>query len=480
MTLGDLGGHVVRNLARSKKSFVMSGIGIVVGISSFVFFIGLAEGVRNVVLGRIFIVDQVEVVQKKLEFGLKGRALDDGAVKALAELPGVEHAYPKMKFTFPTRGFGKVINRQVWLEVIADGIEPELLGADHPAAKAFRDWEAGPLRCEGGAYDGNDCPAGQGCNAEGVCEKQACRYDEDDFLTVCPGDSFCAQDTRQCELPIPVVVHPNLLEIYNGSLATAHSAGSTKMPKLNEQMVLGLGLNITLGKSLLGRADRGKPLTRRIKLVGFSDKAIDLGVTMPISYVQRYNARFSGEEAAATYHSVVLKLRDQSLVPQVVSEVGSMNFAIADSTERAEQAADIIQTVKAVFALVSVVIVGIAAINISQMFFMIIFQRKREIGVLRAVGASRNDVRMLILGEAGLIGIFWGAVGALAGLGAARLSDAVAARLPDFPYKPDTFFAFPTWLWFAAVGVAVVFCLFGAFFPANAAARQEPAAALTE
>ena len=60
------------------------------------------------------------------------------------------------------------------------------------------------------------------------------------------------------------------------------------------------------------------------------------------------------------------------------------------------------------------------------------------------------------------------------------MADLVAAQLPDFPYKPDTFFAFPTWVWLAAVAVAVLFCLTGAFFPANAAARQEPAAALTE
>jgi len=299
-------------------------------------------------------------------------------------------------------------------------------------------------------------------------------------MSACPQDSYCAEDTRRCETPIPVLVHPNLLEIYNGSLATAHSQGSTKMPKLNREMVTGLGLNVTLGKSLLGRSERGRPLTRRIKLVGFSDKAINLGVTMPIGYVRRLNKRFSGEEAAATYHSVVLELQDQTLVPSVVKAVGEMGFTIAESTERAEQAADIIQTVKAVFALVSFVIVGIAAINISQMFFMLIYQRRREIGVLRAVGASRNDVRALILGEATLIGLFWGVTGAAAGFGASRGADAIAARLPDFPYKPETFFAFPTWLWFAAIGMSVSFCLVGAFFPANAAARQEPAAALTE
>ncbi len=89
-------------------------------------------------------------------------------------------------------------------------------------------------------------------------------------------------------------------------------------------------------------------------------------------------------------------------------------------------------------------------------------------------------MRLLILGEASLIGLVGGSMGTLAGLGAARLGDYVASRLPEFPYKPETFFTFPAWLWFAAIGGAVLFCLIGAFFPANAAARQHPAAALTQ
>ena len=114
------------------------------------------------------------------------------------------------------------------------------------------------------------------------------------------------------------------------------------------------------------------------------------------------------------------------------------------------------------------------------MFYMIIYQRKRELGLFRALGASRNHVRLIILGEAAFIGLFGGMLGAASGFGISRFVDWVAAQLPEFPYKPDTFFSFPSWVWFAAIGIAVIFCIFGAFFPANTAARREPAAALTE
>ena len=59
MTLSALWELVFTNVLRSKKNFVMSAFGIIVGISTFVFFIGLGEGIKNVVLGKIFLVDQV-------------------------------------------------------------------------------------------------------------------------------------------------------------------------------------------------------------------------------------------------------------------------------------------------------------------------------------------------------------------------------------------------------------------------------------
>lgn len=476
MTLSRLVKLVGRNVSRSKKNFLMSAIGIIVGISTFVFFIGLSEGIKSVVLGQIFLVDQVEVVQKKFDTGFMqmggGRTLDKSAADDLARLPGVKAVYPKMKFTFPTRGSGgkRVFGRTIYAEIIADGIEPDLVKAEMKDPLLFSD-----LRVARACDAQNTCPDGMQCTA-GKCQRQVCEYNKDTWLTDCPGKSYCAPDTQLCEMPVPAIVSNHLLELYNGSLTTALK----NMPKLNKKMVEGFQLTLEMGRSFLGRTKNRKRLKRRVELVGFSDKAISMGVTLPIAYVRDFNRHFAGAEAAATYHSIILKVQDQIMVPQIVEAVKKAGFDLAESTENAERAADIIKTVQSVFALVSAIIVGIAAINISQMFFMLIARRRREIGVLRAVGASRNNVRLIILGEAAFIGLIGGLLGIAAGIGAASLADYVATQLPDFPYKPETFFAFPPWLWLAALGGSMFFCLFGAFFPANAAARQDPAAALTQ
>lgn len=457
---------VRQNASRSRKNFIMSGIGIVIGVATFVFFIGLGEGIKSVVLGKIFIANQIEIVRRTFDTGLTQsdtfmglggtRALDDTVAAEMAALPGVEGVFPKMKFTFPSRGWGgkKILGKDVWFELIADGVDPALVASDLSDPQAFSDPEVGP-------------------------PGPPCQYVDDESAAGCPGETYCAEDTGRCERPVPAIVSHHLLELYNGSLATAFSSTSRKLPRLSPGAILGFQINVTFGKSFIGTAQQGKPLTRRLKLVGFSDKAITMGVTLPLDYVKRLNARFAGPEAARTYQSMLLQVKDQGRVPRLAKLVKDAGFELADKTERAEQAGMLINIITLVFSLISVIIVGIAAVNISHTFFMIVFQRKREIGVLRAVGASKGDVRSIILSEAGLIGLLAGVTGAALGFGAAKAADLLGANLPDFPYKPDTFFAFPLWLWPTAVGFAALFCLFGAFFPANAAAKMEPAEALT-
>jgi ABC-type antimicrobial peptide transport system permease subunit len=125
-------------------------------------------------------------------------------------------------------------------------------------------------------------------------------------------------------------------------------------------------------------------------------------------------------------------------------------------------------------------IILIAAINIAHTFMMLISERRWEIGVLRAIGATRGNIRTVILGEALIVGLVSGGLGlALAGAAAWACDWYSANRIPDFPFKPETYFLFSPGLVVASVGFAALFCLLGAFMPANRAARMEPASALT-
>ena len=70
MRLGKLGRIVGVNLRSNAVHFLLASIGVVVGIAAFAFFLALGAGVRSVVLGKIFPLDQLEVVAKTLSLDL--------------------------------------------------------------------------------------------------------------------------------------------------------------------------------------------------------------------------------------------------------------------------------------------------------------------------------------------------------------------------------------------------------------------------
>ena len=108
-----------------------------------------------------------------------------------------------------------------------------------------------------------------------------------------------------------------------------------------------------------------------------------------------------------------------------------------------------------------------AALNIGHSFFAQVTERRAELGILRALGARRRDVMLLVLSQAAFIGFVGGLAGCALGLGVAGSLDLwVLGALPDFAFKPDTLFLFPPSI-FVFVGMAsIVAAVLGAAWPA--------------
>jgi len=324
------------------------------------------------------------------------------------------------------------------------------------------------------------CDDGSSVPEEGTCPPARC-----------PFGSYCSvhtylkpgrlwRDKRgdgRCELPIPVVLNPIVLEIFNMVL------GSTldKAQLGTVETLLGYGGAVTFGHSFYKDVVKDRtPVRKEMVVVGFSNKALEAGVTMPMSYVQRANARYKGREAAHEYDSMILQLAAAEHLPAVMDRMEQYNIQLSRRSAEAEKFRTILLVAIAIFFIMASIILGIAAVNITHTFLMVIYERKREIGIIRALGATKMDIRVLFLGESLLIGLTGGLLGNSAAYGLSRAADYLANRyIGDFPFQPETFFHFrPEWLLASAL-FAIFFSLVGAFFPANRAAGMDPARTLT-
>jgi putative ABC transport system permease protein len=110
---------------------------------------------------------------------------------------------------------------------------------------------------------------------------------------------------------------------------------------------------------------------------------------------------------------------------------------------------------------------------------MAILERRREIGIMKAIGASDGDVKKLFFAEAGAMGILGGLVGV--GLGWAigeviNLGTNVYLKRQSLP--PEHFWSVPWWLVGGAILFAFVVSMVSGLYPAGRAARLDPVQAL--
>ncbi len=458
MRLASLWQLVRRDLGRTRGALVTSGFGIAAGTAALIFFLALGLGVRAVLLGEVFPIDQIELEPPKgrdpgilglLIGGDAAPGIPEATVARLAAVPGVAGVYPKLRFAFPSsaRGGKEIFGYDVGTsELVGDGIDPALVRGD-TFGEAFAD----PLD-----HPGARCGDDAACGGLQYCERPS------------------GKDAGVCSDPVPALVSRYLVEIFDKSIAPAHG-----LPPVGESLVAraqGVTFTLRLGESLLGRAKGGSPRTVRVRVVGVSRRAIDLGITLPLAVVRRWDRELAGD-AADRYSSAVVQVRDPDASSAVLEAGAALGLNPTDT--RARDVSVLIAGVTGLLTLIAAVILLVSASNIAYTFRVLVTERRAEIALYRAVGATAADVRAWMLALAALVGVLGGTVGLVVARLAAVATDVAAARkLPDFPFKPASFFSFPWWLGALGLGFAALFAVVGAFGPARRAAKVEPASAL--
>jgi len=143
-----------------------------------------------------------------------------------------------------------------------------------------------------------------------------------------------------------------------------------------------------------------------------------------------------------------------------------------------------IQTISTILNVIQLVISGIAAISlliggigIANTMFTSVLERRKEIGIMKAIGAQNKDILSIFLIESGLLGIIGGLVGVAIGLGLAFLvSGAAGAALGGITLKVQT--SIPLILF--SISFSLLVGIFAGLIPAFQASKLNPIEALRQ
>jgi putative ABC transport system permease protein len=170
-------------------------------------------------------------------------------------------------------------------------------------------------------------------------------------------------------------------------------------------------------------------------------------------------------------------LNDAAQIVTLLQERGFEVESLKSALDTVNKAMTILQTM---LSSVGGLALFVAAIGIANTMIMSVYERTREIGILKAVGASPGNIRLLFVAEAALIGLLGGIVGVIGGwLLGLGLNEAFLIYFDymDVPMR-GTFFLVTGWLVALALTFATVVGLLAGFYPAARAARLDPLEAL--
>jgi hypothetical protein len=412
------------NLRSDLRGTLVNAAAATVGAAALAFFVALGLGVGEAAR-QMFPADArlVDVVPGGVSLGgvLGGGELDADAVARLSKLPGVAAAWPRLALRVPIaagrppEGFRYNWPPGMTVQIPVIGVAPGLLAADAERGFAFEDPPEGA--------------------------------------------------------PVPVMLSRRLIEVYNKTIAPSWNV--RRLP--TGLSLAGLQLPVQVGYSIVPQKTEDRVYEARLRLVGLSDRVPLYMLAMPLATVERLHREYG--KADAGYTQVTLLARSPEDAPVIAAAVRRMGYSL-DEGERAtaERVGTVVAVTTLALAFLATLMVALAALAIAQSLSSNVRARAKEIAILRAVGATPGDARGIILIEGAVVGLAGGLLGAAVARLAALGADRLAARLlPDFPFRPESFFAFPAWVLALAVAVALASAVLGALAPAALAARVDPA-----
>lgn len=183
------------------------------------------------------------------------------------------------------------------------------------------------------------------------------------------------------------------------------------------------------------------------------------------------------------YETCTINVDEMDNVNDILTTVQDMGFSAYSNVEWMESMQQSSRTSQMVLGGIGAVSLFVAAIGIANTMMMSIYERTKEIGVIKVLGCSLGNIRMLFLMEAAFIGFLGGVAGIGLSYGISAIINHLTSGMMDYSYygssvEPTGISYIPIWLTLAALGFAVLVGVVSGFLPALRAMKLSPLAAI--
>jgi putative ABC transport system permease protein len=193
--------------------------------------------------------------------------------------------------------------------------------------------------------------------------------------------------------------------------------------------LLGKTLKLTLSKNAGGTTQRKTISIRVAGILKETNNQADNQMYMLMADADEINSWTSGSRINHNndgYTGAIVQVNETSNVSAVSTEITNLGYVAATPQSFLDNINSLFTALQLVFGGVGAITLLVAAIGIANTMTMAILERTKEIGLLKALGATNRDVLSLFLGEATGIGLIGGIGGTGLGLILGNVINAVA------------------------------------------------------
>jgi ABC-type antimicrobial peptide transport system permease subunit len=277
-----------------------------------------------------------------------------------------------------------------------------------------------------------------------------------------------------------IEANERLVAVLPGNLARLIAPSPSEA--VGKTVTLRLGGAVKIGQTRI--AGSGTPREYKVTVVGVFDErnTSQTSVRIPLEdaiIASAENRGLTPEDMRRStgYSGVSLETEDSKYVGEVVSSVQQLGYSAFSLKQVIDQIDQGFGIFRGILAGIGGVALLVAAIGIANTMVMAVLERTREIGIMKAVGASPQDIRALFLGEAALVGIFGGIIGLALGIAGGKVIEVIIRQVNPNVNPPDIFVVDPA-LAGGALALALLVSLVAGFLPSRRAMRMSALSAL--
>jgi len=420
----------LQNIKERKFRSILGIISIAIGVASIVVFLGLSNGIKTATFKEMekgSPLTQITVHPNTNKSGVVsllntsgGNRLGKSAIENISKISGVKKVYPEIQFNEFASLEAGILGFSFITDSMLFGIPEEFLQNDIP-----------------------EC-------------------------TNVP----CAKWNVNSP-PYPAIIPRKLLDMYNFALAIPQG-----LPLLNEKNLIGKKIMLYPKYSTFFPEASNKTDEIELQVVGFSDKVNLIGATLPYEFVQELNKKYASN-SEDQYLELFVETESPDLTADIAKQIETLGYSANYLQKNLQEVEAKFKYLSISLGIISLIILISSTIAIMSTFLAVAMERKREIGLLRAVGATKLHIRMLILYEAGIIGIAGSILGIIIGkLGSIVFDHFAISQLSNTTFNPDSLFNITPSL----IGIALIFgtllSILSAYLPAKKASDINPFEAL--